>query len=61
MSSSTLRFGKGVTAEIGFDVQILGAKNPLIMTDKNVVKTIAFRLGKEVIYFINFLEMLQIL
>uniref|UniRef100_A0A915MG70 hydroxyacid-oxoacid transhydrogenase n=1 Tax=Meloidogyne javanica TaxID=6303 RepID=A0A915MG70_MELJA len=42
MSSSTLRFGKGVTKEIGFDVATFGAKNPLIVTDKNVAKTVAF-------------------
>ncbi|CAK5080578.1 unnamed protein product [Meloidogyne enterolobii] len=42
MSSSTLRFGKGVTKEIGFDVVTFGAKNPLIVTDKNVAKTVAF-------------------
>ena len=42
MSSSTLRFGKGVTKEIGYDVLTFGAKNPLIVTDKNVAKTVAF-------------------
>ena len=43
MISSTLRFGQGVTAEVGFDVQNLGSKQPLIMTDKNVANTRAFK------------------
>ena len=43
MISSTLRFGKGVTAEIGYDVQNFGSKKPLIMTDKNVINTTAFK------------------
>jgi len=42
MISSTLRFGAGVTAEVGYDVQNLKAKRPLIVTDKNVAKTRAF-------------------
>uniref|UniRef100_A0A915E8Y4 hydroxyacid-oxoacid transhydrogenase n=1 Tax=Ditylenchus dipsaci TaxID=166011 RepID=A0A915E8Y4_9BILA len=43
MISSTLRFGMGVTAEVGFDVQNLKSKNPLIITDKNVAGTRAFK------------------
>lgn len=43
MISSTLRFGQGVTAEVGYDVQNLGAKNPLVITDKNVINTRAFK------------------
>ncbi|KAL3081381.1 hypothetical protein niasHT_039858 [Heterodera trifolii] len=43
MMSSTLRCGNGVTSEIGFDVQNLGSKNALIVTDKNVTKTRAFK------------------
>jgi len=42
MISSTLRFGSGVTAEIGHDVKQLKSKNPLVITDKNVAKTRAF-------------------
>ena len=43
MISSTIRFGKGVTAEVGFDVQNFGSKRPLIVTDANVAKTRAFK------------------
>uniref|UniRef100_A0A7E4W154 hydroxyacid-oxoacid transhydrogenase n=1 Tax=Panagrellus redivivus TaxID=6233 RepID=A0A7E4W154_PANRE len=43
MINSTLRFGKGVTAEIGYDVQNFGAKKPLIITDPNIAKTRAFK------------------
>lgn len=42
MISSTLRFGRGVSAEIGYDVQNLRAKSPLIVTDRNVAATRAF-------------------
>lgn len=42
MVSSTIRFGVGVTAEIGYDIQNMKAKYPLVMTDKNVAKTRAF-------------------
>uniref|UniRef100_A0A0M3IX43 Fe-ADH domain-containing protein n=1 Tax=Ascaris lumbricoides TaxID=6252 RepID=A0A0M3IX43_ASCLU len=42
MICSTLRFGRGVTAEVGYDMQHLGAKNTLIVTDKRVVNTRAF-------------------
>jgi alcohol dehydrogenase class IV len=42
MISSTLRFGTGVTAEIGHDVKHLKSKKPLVITDKNVAKTRAF-------------------
>ncbi|KAE9551652.1 hypothetical protein FO519_005122 [Halicephalobus sp. NKZ332] len=43
MISSTLRFGKGVTAEIGFDVKNFGSKRPLVVTDPNIVNTRAFK------------------
>uniref|UniRef100_A0A915C3I7 hydroxyacid-oxoacid transhydrogenase n=1 Tax=Parascaris univalens TaxID=6257 RepID=A0A915C3I7_PARUN len=42
MICSTLRFGRGVTAEVGYDMQHFGAKNTLIVTDKRVVNTRAF-------------------
>ncbi|CAJ0588570.1 unnamed protein product, partial [Cylicocyclus nassatus] len=42
MICSTIRFGKGVTAEVGYDVRQLGSKHTLIVTDKNVVNTKAF-------------------
>uniref|UniRef100_A0A914PGU5 Alcohol dehydrogenase iron-type/glycerol dehydrogenase GldA domain-containing protein n=1 Tax=Panagrolaimus davidi TaxID=227884 RepID=A0A914PGU5_9BILA len=43
MINSTLRFGKGVTAEVGYDVQNFGSKRPLIVTDSNVAETRAFK------------------
>ncbi|KAI1712534.1 iron-containing alcohol dehydrogenase domain-containing protein [Ditylenchus destructor] len=43
MISSTLRFGVGVTAEVGYDVKNMGGKNPVIITDKNVANTVAFK------------------
>ncbi|CAD5233283.1 unnamed protein product [Bursaphelenchus xylophilus] len=42
MISSTIRFGRGVTAELAHDVKNLKAKRPLVITDKNVAKTRAF-------------------
>ena len=44
MINSTLRFGKGVTAEVGYDVQNFGSKRPLVITDPNITKTRAFKL-----------------
>ncbi|KAK7086266.1 Hydroxyacid-oxoacid transhydrogenase, mitochondrial, partial [Halocaridina rubra] len=38
MACSTVRFGPGVTKEVGMDVQALGAKKALVMTDKNLSK-----------------------
>lgn len=43
MINSTLRFGKGVTAEVGYDVQNFNSKRPLIVTDSNVAETRAFK------------------
>ncbi|CAB3404992.1 unnamed protein product [Caenorhabditis bovis] len=43
MVCSTLRFGRGVTLEVGHDLKTLGAKKTLVVTDKNVQNTIAFK------------------
>jgi hydroxyacid-oxoacid transhydrogenase len=42
MICSTIRFGLGVTREIGKDLRNLHTKRTLVITDTNVAKTIAF-------------------
>uniref|UniRef100_U5EWU8 Probable hydroxyacid-oxoacid transhydrogenase, mitochondrial n=1 Tax=Corethrella appendiculata TaxID=1370023 RepID=U5EWU8_9DIPT len=37
-ASSTIRYGPGVTRELGYDLQNINAKKVLVVTDKNVVK-----------------------
>ena len=38
MACSTVRYGPGVTKEIGHDMKALGSKRVLVMTDANLVK-----------------------
>ena len=38
MASSNIRYGDGVTKEVGMDVVNLGIRNLVVITDKNVRK-----------------------
>ncbi|KAK0402172.1 hypothetical protein QR680_016187 [Steinernema hermaphroditum] len=42
-TAATLRYGRGVTAEIGYDLSNMGVRNTLVVTDKNVAKSRAFK------------------
>jgi len=38
MAASNIRFGRGVTAEVGMDLKDLGVKKAMLLTDPNIVK-----------------------
>ena len=38
MAASNIRFGYGITAEIGMDMKDLGARNVMVLTDPNIAK-----------------------
>lgn len=43
MAVSNIRFGEGVTLEVGMDVQNLGIKKALVLTDPNVGKLLPMK------------------
>ena len=43
MACSNIRYGEGVTIEVGQDLVNMGGKNVCVMTDKNLVKFPAVR------------------
>jgi hydroxyacid-oxoacid transhydrogenase len=47
MAASSIRFGPGCTKEVGMDVQNMGAKNVIVVTDKNVDKLPAMQQVRE--------------
>ncbi len=38
MAASNIRFGRGVTAEVGMDVKDFGLKKTMLLTDQNIAK-----------------------
>jgi len=38
MSASNIRYGPGVTKEVGFDFKNMGCKNVLVLTDPNLAQ-----------------------
>jgi hydroxyacid-oxoacid transhydrogenase len=56
MESSAIRYGPGVTQEVGMDMLNMNAKNVCVMTDSNLskllpVKTVMDSLSKQKIKF----------
>ena len=59
MAASSIRYGRGVTAEVGMDMENLGCKNVMLITDKNMAKLPVVatvresldRAGRNVCYF----------
>jgi hydroxyacid-oxoacid transhydrogenase len=59
MAASSIRYGRGVTAEVGMDMENLGCSNVMLITDKNmaklpvvqIVRESLDRAGRNVAYF----------
>ena len=59
MAASSIRYGRGVTAEVGMDMENLGCSNVMLITDKNMAKLPVVatvresldRAGRNVCYF----------
>jgi len=47
MAASSIRFGPGVTQEVGMDLKNLGAKKVCVVTDENVNKLFAMKQVRE--------------
>lgn len=47
MAASSIRYGPGVTKEIGMDVKNLGGKRVVLFTDKNLVKLLPVKVALE--------------
>jgi hydroxyacid-oxoacid transhydrogenase len=47
MAASSIRFGPGVTQEVGMDLKNMGAKRVCVVTDENVNKLDAMRQVRE--------------
>jgi hydroxyacid-oxoacid transhydrogenase len=39
MKMSNVKYGSGVTREVGYDMQALGAKRVMVLTDPNLVSS----------------------
>jgi hydroxyacid-oxoacid transhydrogenase len=47
MAASSIRFGPGCTSEVGMDVENIGAKNVVVVTDPNVDQLVAMKTVRE--------------
>ena len=47
MAASSIRFGPGVTREVGMDFKNMGAKKVMVVTDKTVRNLTAMKLVQE--------------
>jgi hypothetical protein len=47
MAASSIRYGRGVTAEVGMDMQNLGCSNVMLITDKNMAKLPVVQIVRE--------------